>query len=170
MTHYASRPGGPRVPIAGRPQVARAAPLVVLVDTREQTPPPFPEGVVLERVTMSEADYTTPKLQGIAVIERKSISDFASSITHDRERFDDELRRLLVYRWRCIVIEGEIGEVWRSSAVHPHSVIGSVASFFARSDCPCLFAGTPAGAGRLIAGILKRWEERLAETAGGAAA
>jgi hypothetical protein len=33
-----------------------------------------------------------------------------------------------------------------------------------------LFAGTPAGAGRLIAGILKRWEARLAETAGGAAA
>jgi DNA excision repair protein ERCC-4 len=138
------------------------SPFIILADTREQCVPPFPEGVVIERVTMSEADYTTAALQGVAVIERKSISDFASSITHDRERFDDEVRRLLPYRWRCVVVEGEIGEVWRSSAVHAHAVIGSVASFYARFDLPCLFAGTPAGAGRLIAGILRRWEERLA--------
>jgi len=120
---------------------------------------------------MAEGDYTTEMLQGIAVIERKSISDFASSITHGRERFDDEVRRLMAYRWRAIVVEGEIGEVWRNHAVHPHSVIGSVASFFARADLPCLFAGTPAAGGRLIAGILRRWEERLiAETATEAAA
>ena len=27
--------------------------------------------------------------------------------------------------------------------------------------CPCLFAGNENGAGRLMAGILRRWEERL---------
>jgi hypothetical protein len=59
-------------------------------------------------------------------------------------------------------------EVYRVSAAHPHSVLGSIASFFARSDCPCLFAVNAHGAGRLISGILRRWEERVAAEAGAA--
>jgi ERCC4-type nuclease len=141
--------------------MSAAIPLVVFADTREQTIPPFPEGVTVERVTMAEADYTTPLLQGIAAIERKSLLDFASSITHGRERLDDELRRLIPYRWKCIVVEGDLGTLYRESAVHPHSVIGSIASFYARRDCPTLFVLNPAGAARLIAGLLRRWEERL---------
>jgi ERCC4-type nuclease len=136
-------------------------PLTILVDTREQLIPPFPAGVLVERVTMDAGDYTTPGLQGIAVIERKSVSDFAQSITHSRERFDDEVRRLVGYRWRCIVVEGDLSTVYRESRVHPHSVLGSIASFFARADLATLFAVSASGAGRLIAGILRRWEERL---------
>lgn len=139
----------------------RSRSLIVFVDSREQTPfDPLP-GVELRRATLDAGDYTTERLQGIAVIERKSVADFAGSITHGRERFDDEIRRLLAYRWRCIVVEGEIGEVWHAANVHPHSVLGSCASFMARSDCPVLFAGTRAAAARLAFGILRRWEERL---------
>jgi ERCC4-type nuclease len=125
--------------------------------------------VTLERWTLETGDYTTPALQAIAVIERKSVGDFASSLTRDRERFDDEIRRMLAYRWRAIVVEGDLSEVYRVTAAHPHSVLGSIASLFARADCPCLFAVNPHGAGRLISGILRRWEERIAsetETAG----
>jgi ERCC4-type nuclease len=135
-------------------------PFVVYCDSREQCPPPFPEGVVLERVTMSEADYTSPGCEGVGVIERKG-SDFLSSLTHDRERFEDELRRLQGYRWRCLVVENDLTAIFRLSATHPHSIIGSVASLYARWDCPVLFAGNASGAGRLIAGILRRWCERL---------
>jgi ERCC4-type nuclease len=138
----------------------------IFADTREQTIPPFPEGVVIERASMGEGDYTTPALQGIAVIERKSVSDFASSVTRDRERFDDEIRRLLGYRFKAIVVEGDLSEVYRASAAHPHSIIGSIASFFARSDCPTFFAVNATGAGRLIAGILRRWEERVTDEGG----
>jgi ERCC4-type nuclease len=140
---------------------ARPPTLVILADPREQRIPPFPEGVVVERATLAEGDYTSRLAQGIGVIERKSVSDFASSITHSRERFDDEIRRLRNYRWKAIVIEGDLSDVYRAGHVHPHSVLGSIASFFARADLPCLFAVNPSGAGRLIAGVLKRWEERL---------
>lgn len=140
--------------------------LTVYVDTREKNPPPFPEGVVLERVTMDAADYTTPILQGIAVIERKSLDDFAQSITRSRERFDDEVRRLRAYRWKAIVVEGDLSTVFRETRVHPHSVLGTIASFFARADLPCLFAVNASGAGRLMAGILHRWQERLAAEGG----
>jgi ERCC4-type nuclease len=135
--------------------------LRVYVDPREKAVPPFPPGVELVRVTMAEADYTTEALQGIGVIERKSISDFASSISHERERFDDEVRRLLGYRWRCIVVEGDLSAVYRCTSMHAHSILGSIASFYARYDLPTFFAVNPAGAGRLIAGVLRRWEERL---------
>jgi ERCC4-type nuclease len=153
VTHFERKAGGPRTAIS---------PMVVCVDSREQTPPPMPEGIVLERWTLETGDYSTPMLQAmIAVVERKSVSDFASSITRDRERFDDELRRLGAFRWRAIVVEGDLSEVYRASAAHPHSILGSCASFFARSDCPVLFAANPHGAGRLICGILRRWEERV---------
>lgn len=139
------------------------APFIIYCDSREQTPPPFPDGVRLERVSMSEADYTTERLQGIAVIERKSVPDFGGSITRGRERFDDEIRRLRPYRWKCIIVEGDIHDVHRSCGAHPHSVLGSIASFYARADIPTIFAGNAAGCGRLIAGLLRRWEERLTE-------
>ena len=133
----------------------------VLIDTREQAPWELPPGVATLRATLDAGDYTTLRLQGIAVIERKSVSDFAGSITRGRERLEDELRRLRGYRWRCLIIEGDVGHVWRDHNVHAHSVIGTVASFYARFEAPCLFAGTRAAATRLAFGILRRWEEHL---------
>lgn len=140
---------------------AATTPLIVWADTREQIIPPFPEGVVLERVTLSEGDYTCPATQGIGVVERKNPDDFASSLTRDRERFEDELRRLQGYRWKIICVESDVTTLYRTSGMHPHSLLGSVASLTARWDCPVLFAGNAAGCGRLIAGLLSRWGNRL---------
>jgi ERCC4-type nuclease len=137
-------------------------PFTIFCDTREQRVPPFPEGVVLERCTLSEGDYTSPGLLAVARIERKSVGDFASTITRGRLRFDREIERLRAYRWKAIIVEGDLAEVALVSKVHPHSVIGSIASFFARGDVPTLLVGDEAGCGRLIAGLLRRWSERLA--------
>jgi ERCC4-type nuclease len=136
-------------------------PFVIFCDPREQRPPRFPDGVVLERVTLAEADYSSEVCQGIAVVERKNPDDFASSLTRDRERFEDELRRLQGYRWKCVVVESDISTIYRTSGMHPHSVLGSVASLTARWDCPVLFAGNAHGCGRLIAGLLSRWGKRI---------
>jgi ERCC4-type nuclease len=148
---------------------AASMPFVILADTREQVIPPFPAGVVVERATLHEADYTTPALKGIAVIERKSVCDFASTLSWGRERFDREVQRLQRYPFKCTVVEGDLSEVYRVTAMHPHSIIGSIASLYARWDTPTIFAANPVGAGRLIVGLLKRWEERLAAAGGKAA-
>jgi ERCC4-type nuclease len=141
---------------------AAAAPFVVLCDTREQAPPPMPDGVVLERATLHEGDYSTSALLtgAVAVIERKSVSDFCSTLSHGRERFDREVQRLQAYKWKCIVVEGDLSAVYRATAMHPHSILGSIASLYARWDVPTLFAANEAGCGRLIAGLLRRWQER----------
>jgi len=155
--------------------MAATSPLIILVDTREQLIPPFPEGVVVEMTTLHEGDYTTRALDGIAVVERKSESDFTSSLTWGRERFERELERLRTYRWKAIVIEGDLGrliERWQTDAVHagrpkrghgmhPYALVGSIASLLARWDCPALFVGSSVVSGRLIAGLLRRWQERL---------
>jgi ERCC4-type nuclease len=133
--------------------------LVVLADTREQAIPPFPKGVLIERTALREGDYTTPRLRGRFVIERKSVSDFTSTITRARERFDREIERLKPYQGACIAVEGELHDVYRASLVHPHSVIGSIASFYARANVPTFFLSNPAAVGRFIAGALRRWEE-----------
>jgi ERCC4-type nuclease len=165
VTHWETNAKtGERVALGSEPlkTASKALPLLtVWYDTREQNPIEPPEGVTLVKVSLPTGDYSTSALQMIGIIERKSVADLASSITHGRERFDDEIRRMRDYRWRAIVIEGEIGEVLRYHNVHVHSVLGTVASFFARSDVPCLFAGTRPAAARLICGILRRWEERL---------
>jgi ERCC4-type nuclease len=140
----------------------KTPPFVVLADTREQLVPPFPEGVVVERAMLKEADYTTPGLMQIARIERKGTTDLASTLSWGRERFDREIQRLQPFRWKAIVCEGELSEVYRCSQMHAHAVLGSIASLLSRYDVPTLFVVNPSGAGRLIAGLLKRWEERLA--------
>ncbi len=140
-----------------------SAPLVVLADTREQTIPPFPEGVVVERRMMKEADYSTPALFEIARIERKSATDFASTLSWGRERFDREVERLQPFRFKAIVVEADLSAVYHITNMHPHAVLGSVASFLARHDLATIFAVNPAGAGRMIAGLLRRWEERVTE-------
>jgi DNA excision repair protein ERCC-4 len=139
---------------------AAPAPFVILCDTREQQPPPIPEGCVFERHMLKEGDYSTPALKDIARIERKGVGDFASTITWGRERFDREVTRLQGCRWKVVIVEGSIDEVYRVSNVHPHAVLGTIASLLARYDVPVLFAGNPHGCGRLMAGLLRRWEER----------
>jgi ERCC4-type nuclease len=170
VTHFERKAGEERQPIGEPAKRTRVPPppFVILADTREQAIPPFPEGVVLERTTLGEADYTTPRLRTLAVIERKSVGDFCSTITHGRDRFEREIERLRPYRWKCIAVEGELHETYRASLVHPHSVIGSIASFYARANLPTFFLVNPHGVGRFIAGVLRRWEEELErETATG---
>jgi ERCC4-type nuclease len=150
--------------------VKTGSPFRLIEDTRCQQAMPWPDGVIVERRTMPEADYTTEPLWGIAAIELKR-DDFAAAVGSDRERFDREIERLKAYRFKAIIIADEILGVYRRTLVHPHAIIGSIASWYARHEIPCLFVGNDAGAARLIAGLLRRWEGRIvAEREGGAAA
>lgn len=136
--------------------------LHLLEDTREQAPPPFPPGVTVERVTLSEGDYTTKMLWDVARIERKSGEDFAASITAGRERLEREFDRLRRYPFRCVVVEADLSDFFEGrvrSAVHPNSVVGSVCSFHARWGIPTIFAHDAPTCGRVICGLLRRLEE-----------
>ena len=139
----------------------KVEPFILWADSREQRIPPVPPGVVVVTHMLKEGDYTSPELEHIARIERKSTSDFASTITWGRERFDREVQRLQAFRFKAIVVEGNLDMVYRDSFVHPHAVIGSVCSFLARWDIPTIFCGNETTTGRTICGLLRRWSERI---------
>jgi ERCC4-type nuclease len=127
--------------------------LTVRIDRRESAGgPPLPKGCVYEWATIETGDYDTHLLAGIAAIERKTPSDFASTLTAGRERFEREVERMRELEWKCVIVEGNVDDVLVGSAIHPNSVIGSVASLYAEWDVPCFFAGNAARAGRLLAG------------------
>ena len=130
----------------------KAEPFIVLADTREQAIPPVPEIVVVQRKRLKEGDYSTPALERIARIERKSITDLASTLSWGRERFERELERLKSLRFTCICVEGDVTQVYRVTQMHPHAILGSLSAMLARWECPVLFCGNEAGCGRVMVG------------------
>ena len=155
----------------------------VIEDTRESVGYRFPETVSIAwpdgsrttrrvavvREMLPPGDYSTPALRGLACVERKVPGDFAQSITHERSRFDRELARMRLMRWKAIVVEGCVHEViegdeakgTHGSLIHPNAITGTVASFQARYGVPVLFCASAGDAARLTLGLLRRWEEEL---------
>ena len=111
----------------------------VLVDNREQCPWTFPR-CPSRNATLKEGDYTLEGLEDKIVIERKSLSDFTSSITE--ERFEREMECLRPYRWKFIVIEANFEDVAEGryrSLLHPNAAVGLTAALCIR-DALCFFA------------------------------
>lgn len=78
---------------------------VMLIDTREQRPLAFGPDVDTERVTLCTGDYSVTGCTDIARVERKSLPDLVACVGRDRERFENELRRLDAFPVRALVIE-----------------------------------------------------------------
>ena len=143
-------------------------PLVILQDTREQTPWRFPPTVrVAGRVTpvevrvatLQSGDYSVLGFAGSVVVERKSVADMAGTIAGGRERFDREIARLARFRFARIVVEGTLDEVRAATAMSFPSILGSLASFDARAGVATVFAGSEFAATTFALGYLRRaWE------------
>jgi ERCC4-type nuclease len=133
-----------------KPAAAKALKtLHVLVDTREQTEWRFSEACSVERVTLSEGDYSIAGFSDRVRVERKSLSDLVGSITVGRERFVAECQRLTAYQFRALVIEATIEDVeahaYRSETL-PKSVLGSVFSLFVDYGLPAFWCANSRGA------------------------
>jgi ERCC4-type nuclease len=141
-------------------------PLRIIIDTREQNPPYFPESIKVngrtmrietERATMPTADYTTRALQSVAVIERKNPTDFLASIFDPR--FGRELERLVPYEQKRIFVESTFDEIVKLSLRPPRSILGRCDSLGARWDCEVVWCRDAAGCAARIVGYLRRWQE-----------
>lgn len=84
----------------------------VISDSREQLPLEFDspniESVKIQK--LDTGDYTIENLESILCIERKgSLVEFYRNCT--QRRFDDELKRMLTYKYRFLVLEFSLSEV-----------------------------------------------------------
>jgi len=119
--------------------------MLILVDTREQTPFALPAGIRANRATLATGDYSLAGLETLVAVERKSLPDLVACIGPERERFKRELLRLRSYRCRAVIVEAALAEVmahkYRSN-IKPAAVLGSVASWQTRFDVPFVWAGS----------------------------
>ena len=73
--------------------------MIVVIDSREQHPLSFSSAVQTEVAALPIGDYSIKGLEDDVVIERKSLGDLLGSITHERERFGKELRKMRAARF-----------------------------------------------------------------------
>src|ERR1043165_3487840 len=85
----------------------------ILIDTREQRALRFPDalGVDCGVASLSAGDYSVRGFTAHIALERKSVSDLVQTLTHGRERFENELDLLAQLRWKAILVEGRLGDV-----------------------------------------------------------
>ena len=135
--------------------MAKSLPYTILIDSNEQLPLRFGDGVATERIKLLEGDYT---IRGFGdrksgdpldfIVERKSLADLAGSLGNGRENFEKEMLRMANYRFAAIVVEGtreDILEHRYQSNITPKSVLSSLAAFEVRYGVHVKFCGSPQG-------------------------
>lgn len=137
------------------PAELRPAEVPGLVDSREQlgyTLDPLQTAIA----TLDAGDYSVRGLEHHVAVERKSLSDLVGCCGTERERFERELKRLLAYPCRAVVVECTWADLeaggWRSKLT-PQSAAGSVLAWIG-SGVPFLFAGSREAAQRATVRIL----------------
>ena len=129
---------------------------VIVCDTREQDPLPFRRLAVI-RAGLLTGDYSIAGLEAAFAVERKSIPDLvACCAASNRARFENELHRLRGFRFRRLLVIGSRADIEAGayrSTIRPAAVLGTLAAFEVRYDCPVVFEPDPASA----AGRVETW-------------
>jgi len=146
---------------AGAPSSA-----MVIVDHRERLGFDrfWPADVIVDRTRALEtADYSVCGLEGIVGVERKA-DDLVPSLTHHRERFWDELRRLALFPHKALICECSAEDILAhryDSKAHPRSVYASLLAIQADFGIPVLLAGSAENAAASALWLLRRWAGKL---------
>lgn len=135
-----------------------ATPFLVLIDTREQDPLPFPQSVPTRRATLYPGDYSIDGLTDLFAVERKSLEDLIGSLIGrktladgssrlNRDRLAEELLAMRSHKFRAVAVTAPrhaIEHHLYRSRIPPENVIGMIASlealtgvqfkFFANAD------------------------------------
>lgn len=150
------------------PKGRRAAPEprpYILIDTREQRALRFPPdlGVDCGSATLPAGDYSVRGFTHLIALERKSVADLVQTLSHGRERFENELDLLAEYRWKAILVEGRRGDVEAGiyrSLMTPKSVIGSLRAIWMRWGVPTFWVDSPEGCAREVAWYARRLHDK----------
>jgi len=140
--------------------------IVVIIDTREQTPLDFGADVQAMRGTLNAGDYSLQGLEDLLAIERKELSDLVACVGTERERFERELLRLRGYRCKAVMVEATLAQVekggWRSQ-VKPAAVLGSIASWRVKYGVEFIYAGNHELAAAETLRLLRKFRDHCAD-------
>jgi len=121
-------------------------PFRIVADTREQAVYAFAGPTVHGR--LDAGDYSVEGFEHDVAVERKSLPDFAKTVIHDRERFEQELAKLEHYAAACVVVEADLDRVLRGACAHelhgvsPASLLGATLDITLRRRVPVFWCGS----------------------------
>jgi DNA excision repair protein ERCC-4 len=153
-------------------KLAEAQPIIE-IDSREQTPLVFTRLQSIEGATLSEGDYGIAGVTDFRAERKGSLGELASCcVGSNRDRFERELRRLLPYKFKRLLLVGASSErdiltYPYHSAINPRCVLGSLFAWQARFDLPYVFVPTPEMAARLIETWALYWCREICQSANG---
>lgn len=156
---------------------------ILIVDTREQTPlfSKLPIGLTMVREKLGVGDYSIRGFTSEIVIERKSTMDFIQSISHGRDRFKNEILKMMTYKRAYIVVEDTLDVIlgkheirpagsWRGTKkgtvrpfatqtimMHPNAIWGTIISINVRYGVHFFFADGKQEAERFVLSTLKKY-------------
>ena len=114
--------------------------LRMVIDTREQLPYQFKNAVVK---TLKLGDYAPLGYENEIAIERKSLADWASSITKGRARLEREiLRAKKELKFFAIIIETDLDKIWKAplySQINRKALVNVIPRWMVKYNIPILF-------------------------------
>jgi ERCC4-type nuclease len=117
---------------------------VIVIDTREQNPLSFKRFASV-RGTLTTGDYSFVGGENFFAIEKKSLDDFVSCVTKERERFERELLRLRGYEFARVVVIASKKEILLHSyrsRVTPLAIWSSIYTWEIRYRVPFVLCAT----------------------------
>ena len=138
----------------------------IIIDTREQRPYRFPDGVETVRQALVAGDYSVEGLEGEIAVERKSLADAYGTFGRGRARFVRELDRLAQVRYAAVVVEADLATALflppARSRLSPRSFNRSWIAWSVRTGVHFLFCGSRELAERETFLLLQRaWMDRV---------
>lgn len=144
----------------------------IIIDTREQRPYTFSEGIPTLRCALPAGDYSIAGHETDFAVERKSLDDWLSTIIHAKTRFRAELRRLLAYDSSYIVVEAGWpailqGQYPRADRILPQAVLGITLAIMEQYGVPVIMAGDRPSAREIVEKLCVQYlrrQERMRTT------
>jgi DNA excision repair protein ERCC-4 len=137
----------------------------IIIDTREQRPYTFSEGITTLRSALPAGDYSIAGHETDFAVERKSLPDYLSTIIHAKTRFHEELRKLRMYDQAFIVVEAgwpDIlqGNYERADRILPQAVLGITLTIMLAYDVPVIMAGDRPSAREIVEKLCLQYARR----------
>ena len=135
----------------------------IVIDTREKRPYEFENAV---RKALPAGDYSIEGCETQIAIERKTLSDWISTVVHNRLRFARELEKLQNYAYAAVVIEASVVDILSGcyiSQIKPAALWALTCSIILKyRPVQVLFAHDRAGAKTLTKTLLTKFGEKYA--------
>lgn len=134
--------------------------ITAIIDTREQFPFELEKwGLATIRDTLRHGDYSlaNPNMRDLLAIERKSLADLIMCVAQERKRFEYEVRALRGYRYKFIIVECNLADIYAhnyQSKTNPNAVIASISKWMSLG-ISFIFAGDARLASEVTARTLK---------------